>query len=61
MSGLSRRELLQRGLVALAAGNVYSLIDGLAAAPARAAATAVAHPEQYLLGGTAAVTGPNFG
>jgi len=51
VSGLSRRELLQRGLVALAAGNVYSLIDGLAAAPARAAATAVAHPEQYLLGG----------
>ena len=51
MTGLSRRELLQRGLVALAAGNVYSLIDGLAAAPARAAAAAVARPEQYLLGG----------
>ncbi len=42
---------MQRGLVALAAGNVYSLIDGLAAAPARAAAAAAAHPEQYLLGG----------
>ena len=37
MTGLSRRELLRRGLVALAAGNVYSLVDGLAAAPARAA------------------------
>ena len=32
MSGLSRAELLKRGAVALAAGNVYSLLDGLAAA-----------------------------
>ena len=34
---LSRAELLKRGAVALAAGNIYSLLDGLAAAPARAA------------------------
>ena len=51
MTGLSRRELLRRGLVAVAAGNVYSLVDGLAAAPARAAVTAALRPEQYLLGG----------
>jgi hypothetical protein len=50
MSGLSRRELLRRGAVALAAGNVYSLLDGIAAAPARAA-TAGRPPEQYLLPG----------
>ncbi len=51
MSMLSRGELLRRGLVALAAGNVYSLVDALAAAPARAAVARVARPEQYLLGG----------
>src|SRR5206468_150277 len=49
---LTRRELLKRGAVALAAGNVYSLLDGLAAAPARAAVTAAARSkEQYLLAG----------
>ena len=37
---LSRAELLKRGAVALAAGNIYSLLDGLAAAPARAAVAA---------------------
>ena len=51
MTGLSRRELLQRGLLAIAAGNVYSLVDGLTAAPARAALTAALPPEQYLVGG----------
>ena len=51
MTGLSRRELLRRGLVAIAAGNVYSLVDGLTAAPARAALTAALPPEQYLVGG----------
>ncbi len=51
MSGLSRAELLKRGAVALAAGNVYSLLDGLAAAPARAAAVATRGPEQYLISG----------
>ena len=48
---LSRRELLQRGALALAAGNIYSLLDALEAAPARAAVAAAARPEQYLLGG----------
>jgi hypothetical protein len=48
---LSRRELLQRGALALAAGNIYSLLDALGAAPARAAARVAARPEQYLLGG----------
>ena len=48
---LSRRELLKRGAVALAAGNVYSLLDGLAAAPARAAVSAVRAREQYVLPG----------
>ncbi len=51
MSGLSRRELLKRGAVALAAGNVYSLLDGIAATPARAAAAPARLPEQYLLPG----------
>jgi hypothetical protein len=51
MTGLSRRELLKRGAVALAAGNIYSLLDGLAAAPARAAVSAVRPREQYLLPG----------
>jgi hypothetical protein len=51
MSRLSRRELLQRGAAAIAAGNVYSLIDGLAAAPARAAVAVRPAKEQYLLGG----------
>ena len=51
MSGLSRRELLERGAVALAAGNIYSLLDGLAAAPARAAVRAVRPREQYLMPG----------
>lgn len=49
--GLSRGELLRRGLVAVAAGNVYSLVDGLTAAPARAALTTALRPEQYLIGG----------
>ena len=48
---LSRAELLKRGAVALAAGNIYSLLDGLAAAPARAAVAATRAPEQYLLSG----------
>jgi hypothetical protein len=51
MSSLSRRELLKRGAVALAAGNVYSLLDGLASPPARAAVSAVRAREQYLLPG----------
>ncbi len=51
MSGLSRAELLKRGAVALAAGNIYSLLDGLATAPARAAVGATRAPEQYLLSG----------
>ena len=33
MSGLSRRELLKRGAVALAAGNIYSLLDGIGLLP----------------------------
>ncbi len=48
---LSRRELLKRGAVALAAGNIYWLVDGLAAAPVRAATTAARAREQYLLPG----------
>jgi hypothetical protein len=48
---LSRGELLKRGAVALAAGNIYSLMDALGAAPARAAVAAGRGPEQYLLGG----------
>ena len=48
---LSRRELLKRGAVALAAGNVYSLLDALASAPARAAVSTVRSKEQYLLAG----------
>jgi hypothetical protein len=48
---LSRRELLQRGAAAIAAGNVYSLLDGLAAAPARAAAVRTLRPEQFLMDG----------
>jgi hypothetical protein len=51
MSGLSRRELLKRGAVALAAGNIYALLDGLASAPARAAVGAVRSREQYLMPG----------
>ena len=35
VSGLSRSELLRRGAAALAAGNVYALLDGLAAPPAQ--------------------------
>ena len=54
---LSRRELLKRGAAAIAAGNVYAVLDGLAAPPARAAATAVApRKEQYLLGGQRVVS-----
>jgi hypothetical protein len=54
---LSRRELLRRGAAAIAAGNVYSVLDGLAAPPARAAATAVAPAkEQYLLAGQRVVS-----
>jgi hypothetical protein len=56
MSGLSRRELLQRGALALAAGNVYSLLDVLAAAPARAAVSVAPGKEQYLLGGQRVVS-----
>jgi hypothetical protein len=51
LSGLSRRELLKRGAVALAAGNIYTLLDGLAAAPVRAAVSAVRPREQYLVPG----------
>lgn len=51
MSPLSRAELLRRGAVALAAGNVYSLLDALAAPPARAAVAATRAREQYLIGG----------
>jgi hypothetical protein len=51
MTGLSRRELLKRGAVALAAGNIYSLLDGIATPPARAATTVARAHEQYLLGG----------
>ena len=48
---LSRRELLKRGAVAAAAGNVYSLLDALAAAPVRAAVSAARGKEQYVLPG----------
>ena len=48
---LSRRELLKRGAVALAAGNVYSLLDGLAAPPVRAATNAARAREQYVMPG----------
>jgi len=51
LTGLTRRELLRRGAVAVAAGNVYSLLDGLAPVPARAAAVVAPRREQYLLGG----------
>jgi hypothetical protein len=51
MTALSRRELLKRGAVALAAGNIYALLDSLAEAPARAAVGAVQAREQYLLPG----------
>ncbi|MCW2965990.1 MAG: hypothetical protein JWO17_3242 [Actinomycetia bacterium] len=51
MNSLSRRELLKRGAVALAAGNIYSLLDGLASAPARAAVSAARSREQYLMPG----------
>jgi hypothetical protein len=55
LSGISRRELLRRGAVAVAAGNVYSLLDGLAAPPARAAVGVAPRREQYLLGGVPVV------
>jgi hypothetical protein len=55
LTGLTRRELLRRGAVAAAAGNVYSLLDGLAAVPARAAAVVAPRREQYLLGGVQVV------
>jgi hypothetical protein len=51
VTGLSRRELLRRGTVALAAGNIYALLDGLTPTPARAAGGATAAREQYLLAG----------
>ena len=51
MTVLSRRELLKRGAAALAAGNIYALLDGLASPPARAATVASRAREQYLLGG----------
>src|SRR3954451_22493774 len=51
MRDLSRRELLKRGAVALAAGNIYSLLDGLAASRARAAVSATRAREQYLMPG----------
>jgi hypothetical protein len=47
----TRRELVERGAVALAAGNVYSLLDSLAAPVARAAAPRRPRPEQYVLAG----------
>ncbi len=51
--GLSRRAFLERsGLAALGAAGVYSLLDGLGAAPARAAiARAALPPEQHLMQG----------
>jgi hypothetical protein len=49
--GLTRRELVQRGALALAAGNVYSLLDALAAPVARAAGPRVLRAEQYVLDG----------
>jgi len=54
---LSRRELLQRaGVAALGTAGFYSLVDELAAAPARAAvAAAAALPEQHLLRGQAVI------
>ncbi len=51
MTGISRRELLKRGALAVAAGNVYSLLDGLAESPARAATMVARLREQYLLRG----------
>src|SRR5919201_1911730 len=49
--------LSSRGAAAIAAGNVYSVLDGLAAPPARAV-TMVAAPakEQYLLPGQRVVS-----
>lgn len=55
MTAISRRELLKRGAVALAAGNIYSLLDGIAEAPARAATSAARAREQYLLSGLGVV------
>jgi hypothetical protein len=55
LTGLTRSELLRRGAAALAAGNVYALLDGLAAPPARAAAAVTPRREQYLLGGVQVV------
>jgi hypothetical protein len=48
---LTRRQLVERGAVALAAGNVYSLLESLAPAVARAAAPRRLRPEQYVLDG----------
>jgi len=54
---LTRRDLLrQTGLAALGAAGLYSLLDTLAPAPARAAAGALAHaPEQHVLRGLSTI------
>jgi hypothetical protein len=54
----SRRAFLQRaGVVALGTSGVYSLLDGLAATPARAATAATAlPPEQHLMQGLRVIT-----
>ena len=48
---LTRRELVTRGTAALAAGNVYSLLDSIAPSLARAATSRKLRPEQYVLDG----------
>jgi hypothetical protein len=55
---LSRRAFLRRaGLTALGVSGVYTMLDGLAAAPARAAMTARAlPPEQHLMQGLRVIT-----
>jgi len=58
-NGLTRGRLLQQGaLAALAASGAYGLLDGLAAAPARAAAIATRVPPatQHVLNGLRIVT-----
>jgi hypothetical protein len=54
----TRRGFLERsGAAALTAAGVYQLVDGIAAAPARAAAASLAQPrEQHLLRGVRVVT-----
>lgn len=55
---LTRKEFLQRsGLAALGAAGVYGLLDGIAAAPVRAAiARAALPPEQHLMQGLRVIT-----